>query len=339
MLYHKGMARCIYCRQPLTNSEPPEHVIPQGFGTFEPNLTLHCVCSECNGTFGRTFEWAMRNSSLEGVLRLQYGLGRGEIGSIGTDGVEFRVAESPDWKGARVVLRVNKQGNPYIDALPQVGARCTPSEDFTWCLEKDLTPEWAASYPRGSEFRIVGLETEYPRLERRLLQVCPTFQKHGTMAPPMGTDGKVGVKFIHEFSSSVRKFLAKIAFNYMAWAVGPEFALRPEFDAARAFVRYGTEPSNEIVRLRRKPILCEELLTGIKITNGHVVTLNTNPDQDRVEGQLALFNALQYTIVLAAAYSGLWLAPKGHHFDIHSRQIRELRALIPVSQRRTASSN
>jgi len=276
---------------------------------------------------------------LEGVLRLQYGLGRGEIGSIGTDGVEFRVAESPDWKGARVVLRVNKQGNPYIDALPQVGARCTPSEDFTWCLEKDLTPEWAASYPRGSEFRIVGLETEYPRLERRLLQVCPTFQKHGTMAPPMGTDGKVGVKFIHEFSSSVRKFLAKIAFNYMAWAVGPEFALRPEFDAARAFVRYGTEPSNEIVRLRRKPILCEELLTGIKITNGHVVTLNTNPDQDRVEGQLALFNALQYTIVLAAAYSGLWLAPKGHHFDIHSRQIRELRALIPVSQRRTASSN
>lgn len=328
------MARCIYCRQPLTGSEPPEHVIPQGFGTFEPNLTLHCVCSECNGFFGRTFEWAMRNSSLEGVLRLQYGLGRGEIGNIGTDGIEFRIAESPDWKGARVVLRANKHGKPYIDVLPQVGARRNPSEDFTWCLEKDLTPGWAASYPKGSEFRIVGLETDHPRLEQRLLQVCPTFQKHGTMGPPMGTDGKVGVNFIHEFSSSVRRFLAKIAFNYMAWAAGPDFALRSEFDTARAFVRDGTEPSNEIVRLRRKPILGEELLTGVKITNGHVVTLNSNPDQDRVEGQLTLFNALRYTIVLAPAYSWLWFV-KGHHFDIHSRQIRKLRALIPISQRRT----
>jgi hypothetical protein len=100
MLYDKGMTRYIDCRQPLTGSEPPEHVIPQGFGTFERNLTLHCVGSECNGFFGRTFEWAMRNSSTEGVLRLQYGLGRGEIGNIGTDGIEFRIADSPDWKGA-----------------------------------------------------------------------------------------------------------------------------------------------------------------------------------------------------------------------------------------------
>jgi hypothetical protein len=63
----------------------------------------------------------------------------------------------------------------------------------------------------------------------------------------MGTDGDVGVNFLHEFSSSVRR-LAKIAFNYMAWTAGPDFAMRSEFDTARAFVRDGTEPSNEIVR-------------------------------------------------------------------------------------------
>jgi hypothetical protein len=98
------MAICVYCRQQLTADEPAEHVIPQGFGTFEPNLTLHCVCCECNNYFGRTFEWAARNSSVEGVLRLNHGLGRGEIGNIGTKGIEFRINESSAWKGARVVL-------------------------------------------------------------------------------------------------------------------------------------------------------------------------------------------------------------------------------------------
>lgn len=44
------------------------HVIPQSLGTFHPNLTLFYVCADCNGFFGRTLEWPMRNSSTEGVL-------------------------------------------------------------------------------------------------------------------------------------------------------------------------------------------------------------------------------------------------------------------------------
>lgn len=52
----------------------------------------------------------MRNSSTEGVLRFSYGLATsGQIGGVGTEGIEFRIAESPDWKGARVVLRVNEK--------------------------------------------------------------------------------------------------------------------------------------------------------------------------------------------------------------------------------------
>jgi len=32
--HENDMADCIYCRKPLTGTEPPEHVIPQSFGTF-----------------------------------------------------------------------------------------------------------------------------------------------------------------------------------------------------------------------------------------------------------------------------------------------------------------
>ena len=40
-------------------------------------------------------------------------------------------------------------------------------------------------------------------------------------------------------------------------------------------------------------------------------------------GRLPLFNSLKYRIVLSAEYQGLWFA-KGHHFDIHTREVSEL---------------
>lgn len=43
-----------------------------------------------------------------------------------------------------------------------------------------------------------------------------------------GKDGKVGISFMNEFNSVVRRFLTKIAFNYMAWVRGPEFTLRQD---------------------------------------------------------------------------------------------------------------
>ena len=76
----------------------------------------------------------------------------------------------------------------------------------------------------------------------------------------------------------------------------------------------------------------KRLFSGTEIADGHVVTLNSDPDEGRDKSRPALFNSLRYTIVLAPAYSGLWFV-KGHHFDIHSRQVRELRALIPISPR------
>ena len=77
----------------------------------------------------------MRNSSTEGVLRFSYGFATGgRISGVGTDGIEFRIAESLDWIGARVVLKINKKGEPYIDLLPQVGARRTAADEYSLAL-------------------------------------------------------------------------------------------------------------------------------------------------------------------------------------------------------------
>src|SRR5437870_3713004 len=128
------MGRCIYCREELTGAEPAEHIIPQEFGTFHPNITIHCVCAKCNHFFGSTLEWPMRNSSPEGVLRLVHELGQGQIGNIGTNGIEFKIAESEDWLGARVLLKTTKSGKCRVDLIPQVGARTSSEGEWTWYL-------------------------------------------------------------------------------------------------------------------------------------------------------------------------------------------------------------
>jgi len=43
-----SMTNCIYCRCELPSVVPKEHVIPQKFGKFKPDMTLTCVCEECN---------------------------------------------------------------------------------------------------------------------------------------------------------------------------------------------------------------------------------------------------------------------------------------------------
>ena len=267
----------------------------------------------------------MRNSSTEGVLRFSFGLATGgQIGGVGTDGIEFRIAESPDWKGARVVLRVNRKGEPYIDVLPQVGARRSTSDEFEWYLEKDVDTDFAAKYStKESEFRIVGCQGDFQRIKERLIKVCPKFQAKGTLSPPIGQDGKVGVSYINDFIASTRRLLAKIAFNYLAWVRDGDFALRREFDPVRSFIRYGTESSTGIVYFNTRPILANERLAGTQVTEGHIVTVEAMPEQRRIESRLSLFNSLKYKVVLSHEYQGLWFA-KGHHFDVHSREVTEL---------------
>ena len=248
----------------------------------------------------------------------------GQIGNIGTQGIELRIGEHGDWFGARVVLKSSKGGDAHIDVLPQIGARHRDiDEPLEWFLEKELNADFAAKYAESSEFRILGTGKAHERLEKKLTKLIPSFKREGSLTPPMGRDGKVGLGFERIFDGPVRRLLAKIAFNFLAWVTGAEFALRPDFDALRNFVRYGTEPATEIVRVGRRPILANEIVTGTQMTNGHVITVEAMPEKALVLAQLALFNSLKYRIVLSESYSGVWFA-KGLHFDIEERSVTEL---------------
>jgi hypothetical protein len=272
----------------------------------------------------------MRNSSYEGVMRFHNGLGAGQVGNIGTKGLELTIAEAPEWQGARIILRADQDGNAYTDLIPQIGARKTSADPFVWYLEKDINVGFDALYPKGSEFRIIGNnDADQKRLLKRLLNAVPTFETKGTMNPPFGPDGKVLIHFENEFDSIIRRFLAKVAMNYLALTVGEDFARDPQFDRVRSFVRYGTEPSNGIVYVSRNPILANEVVLQRRITNGHIVTIEVNSVRHTSEVRLSLFNGIRYRIVLAWDTSGVWFA-KGHHFDLESWKVSELGTMVEI---------
>jgi hypothetical protein len=266
----------------------------------------------------------MLNQSIEGALRLQFGI-KGVVGGVGTKGVMPTVAEGDDWKGARTEIRTAENGKQRTDVLPQIGARRTSSDPFEWCLVHELTAEFAQRFPKGSEFRIVGGkdEAENQRLVEKLKAVCPTFIYGGTKAPPFSGDGKVMLNIEHQVNRVVARCLCKIAFNYMALTCGDTYPLSREFNDAREFIRNDVGSEAGRVFVKPKPIIAQEIITGERGTDGHVLTIEGRPADRTLEVQLALFNSVPYQIPLTRGYIGHAFA-KGHHFNLYTGKVEEL---------------
>jgi hypothetical protein len=322
------MSNCIYCRCELPSVVPAEHVIPQNFGRFKPDLTLTCVCSACNGYFGSKLEWPMLNESIEGMRRLQFGF-KGKVGGIRTKGVEPVIGEGDDWKGARTSLRTDEDGKEHTIILPQVGARRTPSDPFEWCLEQDLSVEWANKFPKNSEFRIIGGQgsSDSDRLMRKWVAVCPTFIYGGQMERPFSEDGRVMIHADHQNTPTTVRCLCKIALNYMALTQGPQFVLSASFDSLRSFIRYETGGAEGRMFVKPKPIIAQEIIRDERWTDGHILTIEGRPKDDIVEVQVAIFNSIPYQIPMCRDYQDEWFA-KGHHFDTHDWTVSELKVAI-----------
>jgi hypothetical protein len=322
------MPQCIYCRSELPAVVPKEHVIPQNFGKFTPDLTLRCVCGECNHFFGSKLEWPMLLESVEGMRRLQFGF-KGQVGGIHTKGIETVIGDLYICAGARTALRTDRKGNEHTIILPQVGARPTEVGPFEWCLEQDLTAEWASQFPKGTRFDVIGGENDADseRLMTKWKTVCPKFQSAGKLDSPFGENEKILIHADHTTTPTTVRCLCKIAFNYLALIKGADFALSTSFDSTRAFVRYDTGGAEDRAYIKEKPIIAQEIIRNERWTDGHVLTIEGRPKDGVVEAQVALFNSIPYRIPLCRDYTGDWFA-KGHHFHIDDSTVSELKVQI-----------
>jgi hypothetical protein len=221
--------------------------------------------------------------------------------------------------------------------IPQAGARRNSTDEWEWHTPKEITPEFARKYPKGSssEIQVVGSSLkEQKGLIRILKKNGVDFHPKRQMTPPFGSDGKVGTNLVALFSEQIQRCIAKIGLTYLAKVKGAEFVLRPDFDDIRAYVRYGTKPRVKVVRPLKGSFLLEER-HGQVVTRGHFLRVDWSVDRQSIVAQVALFNTMKYTVVLCNRYSGVWTQDlaQGHHFDLDNHRIEPLQQTglaIPV---------
>lgn len=171
-----AMPTCIYCLEskPKTAFLKAEHVIPESFGGFRDNLTLHeVVCDDCNQFFGNDVELYLARDTPDGLNRfLIGGKNHREFHSLGKGSLLERRVKSDFLKGAFVAHGERPQ---KFVLLPQIGfgkSKTGPCKWFTvdqlptreelqtllgdghrhvqFCEIDDPTPVLAELYERGA---------------------------------------------------------------------------------------------------------------------------------------------------------------------------------------------
>jgi hypothetical protein len=144
------------------------------------------------------------------------------------------------------------------------------------------------------------------------------------MNPPFSSYGKVMLTVECQVSRVVARCLCKIGFNYTALTCGDTFLLSREFDDMRGFIRNDVGDDAGRVFVKQKPIIAQEIITGERGTDGHVLTIEGRTADRTLMVQLALFNSIPYEMPMTKEYLGHAFA-KGHHFSQETGEVSELR--------------
>lgn len=325
------VSRCMYCPSTGTKRFPAEHVIPRSFGTFRNNLTLHCVCGDCNHFFGGHLEIHFARATGEGVVRYRHGLRASPPPGAESDVFTARISSPGPLFGVQVRLTPNASRNGLgFDWIPQV---CFEEEGTTsrcWFTEDRLTPEFLKDVRFGSKvFFAVPTRADWVRLRAKLISLG--FKLGGeAKSEQFAPQTTFNARLRWSFDTAIRRCLAKIAFNHLAYITGenPDFLERPDFDEIRNYVRRGVpdgenDPGLVFVESTEAQL---GFSSPAPIGGGHLIVTSWDAVNRAIISHVTIFGALGYRIVLCKDYRGVWFdILKGHYFDVGNREVREAR--------------
>jgi hypothetical protein len=321
--------KCIYCLEERDKRSytKVEHVLPQSFGTFDQNFTLReVVCDECNQYFGNNLEIFLARDTYEGQLRFTHGVkDASDFKELARSSrVAIKHAEG-EYAGVYVSRRYSKEkGTIEVTPLPQVGFLV--AEDHYEYFLLDTIPSLATLKEKGFSGErprsIHGLAVDPELLERLLADRGIPF-RISDYDSPTGRPDSILCELEGTIDHVIRRAVAKISFNYVAYWQGAAFLHGPEFDMARRYIRYGTLPDYPMMSTDEVAILEGEPIEGLRVL-GHIITTAWTAVHS-VLAQVSLFNWLTYRISLTKEIDGP--APdigRGHIFDVANRRIHEL---------------
>lgn len=270
----------------------------------------------------------MARDSIEALRRLQYGLKSvEEIEELPLKRLSISAAEEGEWKGLRLHLR-NEGGELVCEPIPQVGFAKRGGHGWTFLSEQELADISEAipndADPKAGIWIIAPSDSSAESLVALLAGKGIGFEKKVDLPPPASGGGRVIVEISYRIDPIIRRCVAKIAFNYMAYIGGSEFACHPDFNIIRSFIRHGVSQVYPLVIPTQERILADELPRW-RGTKDHLITLNWKPFSKNIVGQVSLFNEITYRVEFARNFSGLWRdIQKGHRFDRSGRRVKRL---------------
>lgn len=317
------MRTCIYCLEPepTVSFQKTAHVIPQSFGKFQENITANGMeCDKCNQFFGDNPELVLGRDTLEGHLRVTYGIKKpDDFKSIGPDTRLIVHAPCGRYKGAPMRL-VYREGStsPTLDQIPSVGISRRNTEERAWFVpadiprREDLDPEM---YDLENNEACVILSDKPAEIVAILMDKGYKFNEGATInskEPHEEFDTSIQVRI----DPPAMRAACKIAFSYLAAVHGGELARHSRFDPIRRFIRFGEGLSPQFVTPSQDKILADEPVNGC-VRRAHLLTVHFEPHEKCLVGQLSLFNSLKYTVTFAHDCEDLaQLEAKGSCFNL-----------------------
>ncbi len=329
---------CIYCRalaQPGAMKPPREHVIPASLSAgFAGNLTIPCVCLRCNRRLGKELDQILVEGTLLGPLRYRSGLKQDVHRAPVPRAPRFTVL----WRGMNLQLRPRADGLDYELHLPtQVGFRCRETGEFRyWLLSELCTVRTDAAVDTDGEHHIVGEDPSY--LEdavRSLAEVGIESVGHTREQVPLsgsspgGEPCQLDVETCTLVDTTIKRSMAKIAFNYLAWIVmartgRSDWLMRDEFDTVRSYVVDPASTSGPRLATGARPQWRGS--PGAGALTGHVVTLSWERGRTDIVARVSLFSELSWDVELARSFRGVWWElSSGHLWDLDTRTVSMMR--------------
>ena len=125
---------------------------------------------------------------------------------------------------------------------------------------------------------------------------------------------------------TVRRGIAKIAFNYLRYTTSGEFALRSAFDDIRNYIRNDTVPTRALVNRVGQIHLYGDHEEAAQ-RGGHTITLDMAPEGKEIIAFVEFFGAMTYKIRIGAFEDSVVPISAGHYFDYTEKQVFEMDAI------------
>ncbi len=304
--------------------------MPQAFGLFKPdNLLLRKeVCEDCNAYFGQELEVKGARASVEGIHRFTAAklMGPDSFLKMPKGRVRWEV-EEPGWQNLRTRFQKGEDGEVEIHFRPQVTVTYEDGSKKTFFPE-EITD--VSQFDKAKGYRTFIVSHQDAEVIKEALDrvgITPSWDEVKEM-PNNGRNTVSAAAYI-VYDDITRRLMAKIVFNYLAYRLGGPFALKPEFDAIRRFIRYGEGKGEQLVANTEEAFLQDENgAAGWYLIDDHLVGVSPNLANGFL-GDIALFNLIHYHVLLSRTGPDMdLLAEKsfGHAFSWRTNTIAQLLA-------------